>query len=191
MRTASARPLFAFLAAALILPGMTVQAESAPAPTDSEQSATTPETQASALGLLSAVNNGEINTGQLALSQATDARTKRYAQHMIDEHTKNNSKLGVWPVDARSAPAQAKTAEAERTLVVLKQAKGPTFDGAYLKTMVRDHQSALQILDSTLLPATRDPAVIAFLKTTRSHVQDHLQQAQQLLAEIDGKAEVR
>ena len=57
--------------------------------------------------------------------------------------------------------------------------------------MVRDHQSALQILDSTLLPATRDPAVIAFLKTTRSHVQDHLQQAQQLLAEIDGKAEVR
>ena len=124
MRTASARPFFAFLAAALILPGMTVQAESAPAPTDSEQSATTPETQASALGLLSAVNNGEINTGQLALSQATDARTKRYAQHMIDEHTKNNSKLGVWPADARSAPAQAKTAEAERTLVVLKQAKG-------------------------------------------------------------------
>lgn len=195
MRFAPAFPLAAALGAALALPTL-AGAQSQPTPSTSateqpqqlRQSRGADSAQASALGVLSAINTGEINAGRLAVTQASDARTQRYAQHMIDEHTDNNLKLARWEADVMAPPAKAKAAEATRTLAMLQQAKGAAFDGAYLKTMVRDHQAALRALDSSLIPAAHDAAVSDFLKTTRTHVADHLQQAQQLLEQMTGKA---
>ena len=145
-------------------------------------------TQAAALGTLSAINTGEINAGKLAVAQATDARTKRYAQRMIDEHTKNNQQLAKWTADTTAAPARMKMEEGKKTLATLQQSKGAAFDKAYLQAMVRDHQGALQALDTTLIPAASDAPVATFLRTTRGHVADHLKEAQDLLMQMDGAA---
>ena len=167
----------------------------APAPatrTPAGQPATAPQpmradgAQAAALGTLSAINTGEINAGRLAVAQATDAGTKRYAQRMIDEHTRNNQQVAKWTADASAPPARAKMEEGKKTLATLQQAKGAAFDEAYLQAMVRDHQGALQALDATLIPAASDASVATFLRTTRGHVADHLKEAQALLAQMDG-----
>lgn len=143
--------------------------------------------QPAALGVLQAINSGEIAAGQLAVAQARDGRTRAYAQQMIDEHAQNNRMLGKWNADSRAAPAQAKAAEAARTLSMLERAKGAAFDGAYLQAMVTDHQAALQTLDNTLIPAAHDAEVKAFLQTTRDHVRTHHQLAQQLLEQMTAK----
>ena len=143
-------------------------------------------TQAAALGTLSAVNTGEINAGRLALTQASDAATKRYAQRMIDEHTRNNQQVAKWTADASAPPARAKMEEGKKTLAMLQPMKAAAFDKAYLQAMVRDHQGALQALDTTLIPAATDAPVAAFLRTTRGHVADHLKEAQDLLAQMEG-----
>lgn len=156
------------------------------APAQAPTAARADVTQAAALGTLSAVNSGEINAGRLALTQASDAATKRYAQRMIDEHTRNNQQVAKWTADASAPPARAKMEEGKKTLAMLQPMKAAAFDKAYLQAMVRDHQGALQALDTTLIPAATDAPVASFLRTTRGHVADHLKEAQDLLAQMDG-----
>lgn len=166
--------------------GAARQPAAQPSQSPSSQTSRPDGAQAAALGTLSAINTGEISTGRLAVAQATDARTKRYAQRMIDEHTTNNQQLAKWTADASAPPARAKMEDGKKTLAMLQQAKGPAFDGAYLQAMVRDHQAALQALDSTLIPAAKEAEVAAFLRSTRGHVAAHLKDAQELLAQMDG-----
>lgn len=137
--------------------------------------------QNQALGLLSVINKAEINAGQLAAKQATGASAKNYAQLMIKEHTDNEAKLMAWKPDMSSAPAKAKMAEAKAEAAALAKKQGRDFDMAYLQAMVMDHEKALKALDSKIIPAATDPAVVAFLKETRTHVAAHLQQAQALV----------
>lgn len=143
--------------------------------------------QEAALGTLSTINAGEIDAGRLALMHALDARVRDYAQRMIDEHTSNNRQLATWKSDGAALQAQAERAEGKKTLAMLQQAQGPAFDGAYLQAMVRDHQRALQTLDSSLIPAAHDPDVAGFLRVSRLHVADHLKQAQELLSQLGVK----
>lgn len=152
-----------------------------------QKSSRADSTQSAALGTLSAINTAEISAGRLALAKAHDARTKQYAQQMIDEHTANNLKVAGWSPDVTAAPAQMKKTEGEQTLAMLQNVEGTAFDGAYLQAMVRDHRAALQALDTTLIPAARDADVAAFLRTTRAHVAQHLEKAQQLLQQIEGR----
>lgn len=141
--------------------------------------------QSQALGLLSVINQAEINAGQLAASRAAGADTKRYGQFMVKEHTDNQAKLNKWPADTSSPLAQAKAEEAKAEAAALGALRGADFDAAYLKAMVMDHRKALAALDGTLIPAAEDPAVEAFLKETRTHVAAHLKQAEML----QGKAQ--
>lgn len=143
--------------------------------------------QNQALGLLSVINKAEINAGQMAAKQATGAPAKGYAQMMIKEHTDNEAKLMAWKPDMSSAPAKAKMTEAKAEAAALAKKQGRDFDLAYLQAMVMDHEKALKALDTKIIPAATDPAVVAFLKETRAHVAAHLQQAKALVAS-GGKA---
>lgn len=136
--------------------------------------------QRQALGLLAAINQAEINAGQLALARGQNAATRQYAQTMIREHTQNQTALEAWHPDKRSAPAQAKAAEAQAEAAMLAKQKGAAFDAAYLKAMVTDHRKALEVLDTTIIPAAQPGEMRTFLKETRAHVADHLAQAELL-----------
>ena len=136
--------------------------------------------QRQALGVLSAINQAEINAGQLALSRAQQAATRQYAQTMVKEHSDNQQKLAAWQPDTTSAPAQAKAVEAQAEAAALARQQGAAFDAAYLQAMVADHRKALDTLDRVILPAASSADVRAFLKETRGHVANHLAQAQRL-----------
>lgn len=142
--------------------------------------------QPAALGTPAVINSGEIDAGRAALSQAQDARVKRYAQKMVDAHTASNRQMAGWKVDTTAPAALEKKEDGKRTLSMLKQAKGAAFDGAYLRAMVNDHQGALAVLDERLVPSAQDADVASFLRTTRMHVAEHLTEAQQLLSQMTG-----
>ncbi|MDY4295010.1 MULTISPECIES: DUF4142 domain-containing protein [Xanthomonas] len=133
-----------------------------------------------ALGVLSAINTSEINAGNLALQKQVKGPVRDYAMLMVKEHSDNNAKIAPWGPDAKAAPAQQQMQKAKAEAGKLQAMDGDRFEQAYVMAMVKDHQAALQMLDSTLIPAAKTPDVAAHLRTTRTHVAEHLAKAQQL-----------
>ncbi|WP_371180889.1 DUF4142 domain-containing protein [Xanthomonas sacchari] len=133
-----------------------------------------------ALGVLSAINTSEINAGNLALQKQVKGPVRDYAMQMVKEHSDNNAKIAPWGPDAKAAPAQQQMQKAKAEAGKLQALDGDRFEQAYVMAMVKDHQAALQMLDSTLIPAAKTPDVAAHLRTTRTHVAEHLAKAQQL-----------
>ncbi|WP_295945048.1 DUF4142 domain-containing protein [uncultured Xanthomonas sp.] len=133
-----------------------------------------------ALGVLSAINTSEINAGNLALQKQVKGPVRDYAMLMVKEHSDNNAKIAPWGPDAKAAPAQQQMQKAKAEAGKLQALDGDRFEQAYVMAMVKDHQAALQMLDSTLIPAAKTPDVAAHLRTTRTHVAEHLAKAQQL-----------
>ncbi|XQA63817.1 DUF4142 domain-containing protein [Xanthomonas sacchari] len=133
-----------------------------------------------ALGVLSAINTSEINAGNLALQKQVKGPVRDYAMQMVKEHADNNAKIAPWGPDAKAAPAQQQMQKAKAEAGKLQALDGDRFEQAYVMAMVKDHQAALQMLDSTLIPAAKTPDVAAHLRTTRTHVAEHLAKAQQL-----------
>ncbi|WP_295970469.1 DUF4142 domain-containing protein [uncultured Xanthomonas sp.] len=133
-----------------------------------------------ALGVLSAINTSEINAGNLALQKQVKGPVRDYAMQMVKEHADNNAKIAPWGPDAKAAPAQQQMQKAKAEAGKLQALDGDRFEQAYVMAMVKDHQAALQMLDSTLIRAAKTPDVAAHLRTTRTHVAEHLAKAQQL-----------
>ncbi|AJC45480.1 DUF4142 domain-containing protein [Xanthomonas sacchari] len=133
-----------------------------------------------ALGVLSAINTSEINAGNLALQKQVKGPVRDYAMQMVKEHSDNNAKIAPWGPDAKAAPAQQQMQQAKAEAGKLQALDGDRFEQAYVMAMVKDHQAALQMLDSTLIPAAKTPDVAAHLRTTRAHVAEHLAKAQRL-----------
>ncbi|MBB4126444.1 putative membrane protein [Xanthomonas translucens] len=133
-----------------------------------------------ALGVLAAINTAEVNAGNLALQKQVKGPVRDYASQMIKEHSDNNAKIAPWSPDRSAAPAEKQTKKAQAEAKKLQQLDGDTFAQAYVAAMVKDHQEALKMLDSALIPAAKTPQVAEHLRTTRTHVAAHLAKAQQL-----------
>ena len=158
---------------------MRTPSTSAPATADATRQSTTMD-QAQALGLLSVINRAEISAGNLASTKGQSADVKRYGQAMVKAHTENDAKLAPWRPVPASPQAQQMAEHAKSEASRLSSLQGAAFDTAYINAMVMDHGKALEALDSMIIPAAKDADVVAFLKETRTHVADHLKQAQAL-----------
>ncbi|MBB5877902.1 DUF4142 domain-containing protein [Xanthomonas sp. 3498] len=151
-----------------------------PASTSMQGARTAALNEKQALGVLSAINISEVNAGNLALQKQVKGPVRDYAMQMVKEHSDNNAKIAPWGPDTKAAPAQQQMQKAKAEAGKLQALDGDRFEQAYVAAMVKDHQAALQMLDSTLIPAAKTPEVAAHLRTTRAHVAEHLAKAQQL-----------
>lgn len=140
---------------------------------------------------LSMLNKDEIEVGQLAQKQASDPKVKEYARKLVEEHqqqqkaltelaAKKNWKLGEGkPIDAVDQKVvQADKADMDK----LRALQGPAFDSAFLSSMVADHDHALRMVEAAQ-QQYQDPELKRSLGETRTHLQDHWQQAYRLLGE--------
>ncbi|WOS39708.1 DUF4142 domain-containing protein [Xanthomonas rydalmerensis] len=151
-----------------------------PASTSMQGARTAALNEKQALGVLSAINTSEVNAANLALQKQVKGPVRDYAMQMVKEHSDNNAKIAPWGPDTKAAPAQQQMKKAKAEAGKLQALDGDRFEQAYVAAMVKDHQAALQMLDSTLIPAAKTPEVAAHLRTTRTHVAEHLAKAQQL-----------
>jgi putative membrane protein len=86
----------------------------------------------------------EVELGKLAADKGASDDVKQFGQKMVDDHTRMGvqmktvaSEIGVKPSDSMSAGGIATKAE-------LEVLSGKTFDDAYIKAMVKDHEEDLQ-----------------------------------------------
>lgn len=118
----------------------------------------------------------EIEAAKVALEKSRNDGVRRFAQHMIDEHTKMSAQL-------KAAAANQPAPEMDRThrqkLEDLRKESAANFDRKYIQMQVEGHQAALKLHDG--YAKNGDDAGLKKVATEAvPHVQAHLRDAQNL-----------
>jgi putative membrane protein len=140
------------------------------------------------LQILHTANQGEVAQAKVAKAKAQDARVRRLAAMMIQDHSDADHKAmalakklnGPTP----SATGTSLESDAQNNTTTLESKMGADFDEGYVDTQVKEHRAVLDIIDRQLLPNAKDADVKAFVTGVRAKVVMHLHHAQELQAAI-------
>lgn len=123
----------------------------------------------------------EIQSSKLALQKSDSAKTKTFAQKMIDDHTKTSAELkelvssGKVKVSAPSALDKTHQAKLDK----LTKLQGKDFTKQYDDMQVSAHKDAVSLFERYGKDGD-DPTLKAFASKTLPHLQEHLKMAQDL-----------
>jgi len=125
----------------------------------------------------------EIATSKAALATSKSASVKKFAQEMIDAHTKSTAKLKTVAAGLSPAitPDPSLTADQQQKLDAMTKLTGADFDKAYIDAQTAGHQ---QTLDALKVYATGGdvPALKTFASGLVPTVTAHLNMAKSLKA---------
>jgi len=127
-------------------------------------------TQASATGLAA------VNLARLALEQSSSAEVKKFAQHILDDHTKGNTALNAVADKHRLQPAPSMDAQHQMLMQRLSQLRGEAFDKAFMEAMVKDHKDAVSLFEREAKDG-QDKDLKEFASKAVSTLKDHLDMA--------------
>lgn len=142
------------------------------------------------LQVVETANAGEVEQGELAAGRAQDAAVVAFAELMVTEH---NAALedgedvaadtGIEPEE--SSLSQMLAAESDATIATLEETDEAEFDLAYMQAQVTVHQKVLALLDERLIPQADDEALVTYLEDVRTHVENHLSEAEDIVADLE------
>lgn len=135
--------------------------------------------------IVAAVHTGEVEEGKAAQKKAKDPKVKAFAAKMVIHHTSANTKQAdllkkLKMISSESATSRELASEGANTLSSLNAMSGADFDRSYIDAQVKEHQKALTMLDSQLIPQAQNSELKQMLQTVRSAVDSHLREAMDL-----------
>jgi putative membrane protein len=84
----------------------------------------------------------EVQLGQIAVQKATNEKVKAFGQRMVDDHSKAGDQLkGIAAKDNLTLPSDLDAKHKAAVDKFSHMSSGPAFDRAYMRDMVRDHQT--------------------------------------------------
>lgn len=122
----------------------------------------------------------EIQSSQLAATQASSKAVKSFARRMIDAHTTSTAKLKAAAASASPTitPDATLSADQQQKVAQLKPQSGAAFDSAYIDDQIAAHEAALAGLKNYAgtgaVPSLKSfatemiPIVTAHLNTAKS-----------------------
>jgi len=121
----------------------------------------------------------EVELSKLAQKNAESADVRRFAAHMVKDHSSNNRELEM--IATKENIALPKDLDSEHATVRDKLASlnGKNFDAAYIDAMRTDHQQMEDLLKASAGTVTTDE-LRTYIKKTTPVVQAHLRQANKL-----------
>ena len=127
----------------------------------------------------------EIATSKVALTKATNAEVKAFAQMMIDDHTAASAELGalVKSKNAEWPPDDVKFKEKKQKHEDLDTLSGAEFDKEYLDDMIDDHESVLARVGRQT-NSGKDAEIKAFATKMQPKLMAHLKMARDLKAKL-------
>jgi putative membrane protein len=151
--------------------------EAAPAPA--------PLSDAQITSILAAVDTGEIEQAKVAQKKSKNAGVKKFAQHMIQQHTKSKQKGTQLAKKAKITPEESPvatelTSKATAQLESLKNADAASIDALYISGQAAQHQEVLDLINAQLIPSATDNDLKSFLAEARTMVEAHVAQANEL-----------
>jgi putative membrane protein len=122
----------------------------------------------------------EVEASKLALEQSSSAKVKKFAQQMVDDHTRANEELeGLKSGDKGYSLVQSPKPDSQKMIDAMSRMRGAEFDKAYAKMMVADHEEAVAIFETEVEKGS-NPDLKAFAKKTLPTLKHHLQMAKAL-----------
>jgi putative membrane protein len=129
----------------------------------------------------------EVDFGKLAEQKGQNGAVKEFARRMVDDHSMANDRLiGLAKEDGIAVPDELDE-EHKAMRDRLNAASGADFDLAYVAGQVADHQKTAQLLEHEI-GSGQDIELIRYASDMLPVVLQHLRTAQEIQAELTGKA---
>jgi putative membrane protein len=142
------------------------------------------------VAIFDAANTYDIEAAQLALQKSHTESVRKLAQQFAVDHKNLRQqgrdlakKLGVKPTPPAQSDLAKEHAEAMR---MLRGKSGGDFDRAYAEHEVKFHETVIDAVTGTLLPAISNAELKAFVQKTAPAFQGHLAMAKQLVSQLGG-----
>ncbi|GIL41005.1 DUF4142 domain-containing protein [Roseiterribacter gracilis] len=118
----------------------------------------------------------EIETSKVAVTKATKPDIKKFAQQMIDDHTKLSTEMGTL-AKSKNIPVPPRDSSIDDKVKKLSALSGADFDKEYLKGQVDGHKDAAKLFhgDGTKLKDADLRAAVAKATPTIDAHLDHVQ----------------
>jgi putative membrane protein len=144
------------------------------------------------IGIVQAVNQAEIDSGNLASDASSNSDVKVFAQRLAKEHYK--AYVAFKELETRqniilqnSSLSDRVKADEEKHLETLDRQQGILFDLDYASHEVEFHQKMLDLWDEKLIPAASNEELKRLLTDMRSSIADHLEDARKLKSSLGRK----
>jgi putative membrane protein len=157
--------------------------ETAPTKQESARRASTAYSNEGFIRNAAEANMADVKLGQLAKEKGQSPEVKKFADRMINDHTKANDELKqVANQEHVNLPTDVNSKDAA-TYRSLEKLSGAEFDKAYARTMVRDHEKDVAEFKREASTAQTEP-VKQYAQETLPTLQSHLQEAKQMQAQV-------
>ena len=144
------------------------------------------------VAIFDAANSADIETGQLAVERGHSKEVRDFGAMLVRDHEAVRkmgrdlaAKLGVTPTPPTDDPGAKAHAEA---IAKLRTLNGAAFDRAFLQHEAAFHQSVIEAVTSTLLPAIRNAELKALVEQVAPAFQAHMRVAQDLERQLRGRS---
>jgi putative membrane protein len=121
-------------------------------------------------------------SSELALERAESQEVQDFAQQMIDAHTATTEQLTPIAEALEVAPPSEPNAMQQLMIAHLGTLEGAAFDTTYLEHQVLAHEAAVASY-VTASDLVQDQALQDFVAQNLPAIQEHLQMAQQMMAQ--------
>ena len=157
-------------------------------PASTDLSATDVTKAANFVTLAAASDMFEIQSSKIALQRSTNTQVKKFAQMMIDAHSKTTAALkGLVAGQSNLSLPTALPSDLQAKLDQLGSVSPADFDNTYLNDQIDGHQSALNVMQRYAKDGDLEP-LKQFAATTAPVVQQHLDKAKALRKALDKPA---
>lgn len=145
------------------------------------------------LAILDALHEGAAGYAAVAVDSVMDAELRRLLRVMRTDHQALRAELGAiadslgLQPDVHQVADQVRRTAQDATDAVSGAAGGGS-DGSVLQRQIEFQESLLGVLDSTVIPGTRQPLLAQFIAAARPTLGAHLQRAHQIEALLRERA---
>jgi putative membrane protein len=128
-------------------------------------------------------NLAEIKVSELAQQKAQSADVKKFADQMVQDHTKANEELAQIAKSKNLKVPDDTDMMHKASMKMLQGKSGASFDTAYMEQMDKDHQKAIELFQS----ASSSPKVDKELQAFATKTLPKLQQHHHMVAQVEAK----
>lgn len=121
----------------------------------------------------------EIKLAELADKRAESADVKKFAQMMIEDHTRSRKELLEKAGDLKVAVVTGLSKEHKDTVKTLSDLEGKEFDRAYIKTAVASHARSIKLFEAQVKEG-KNEQVTACAEKALPTIRKHLEHARKI-----------
>lgn len=130
-------------------------------------------------------NRAEVQLGQMMVSKATDPNVKKFAQMMVDDHTKALNQLQQIAQNKNMTLPDGLPDDAKDLQQKINSESGKQLDKDYMDAMVQDHQKDVQEFQDAS-KNVQDKDVKQWAGKMVPKLEQHLKKAQQVDSKVGG-----